>query len=64
MAIAIALIRGFAPAEIPTIGNFWVDIVRCMLYMFLPIAFIGGIMFVGAGRDADLRRRGRACTTP
>jgi K+-transporting ATPase ATPase A chain len=35
--------------ESPTIGNFWVDITRCMFYILLPIAFIFGIIFVGEG---------------
>ena len=49
IAVAIALIRGFARKGSPTIGNFWVDIVRCTLYILVPIAFVAGIIFVGQG---------------
>ena len=49
IAIAIALVRGFARRNSPTIGNFWVDITRCVLYILLPIAFIAGLILVGEG---------------
>ena len=43
------MVRGFSRRNSPTIGNFWVDITRCILYILLPIAFIAGIIFVGQG---------------
>jgi len=46
---AIALVRGFARRNSQTIGNFWVDVTRCMLYILLPIAFLAGLVFVGQG---------------
>src|SRR5580700_468775 len=49
IAVAIAMVRGFARRNSPTIGNFWVDLTRCMFYILLPIAFIFGIIFVGEG---------------
>ena len=49
IAVAIALIRGFARRGTPTIGNFWVDLVRGVLYILLPIAFLAGFVFVGQG---------------
>jgi len=49
IAVAIALVRGFSRRNAATIGNFWVDITRCMLYILLPIAFVAGIIFVGQG---------------
>ena len=49
IAVAIAMVRGFSRRNSPTIGNFWVDITRCMLYILLPIAFLAGIIIVGAG---------------
>src|ERR1700692_3532495 len=49
IAIAIAMVRGFSRRKSPPIGNFWVDITRCMFYILLPIAFIFGIIFVGQG---------------
>jgi K+-transporting ATPase ATPase A chain len=49
IAAAIAMVRGFSRRNSPTIGNFWVDITRCMLYILLPITFIAGIVVVGQG---------------
>jgi potassium-transporting ATPase potassium-binding subunit len=49
IAVAIAMVRGFSRRNSPTIGNFWVDITRCMLYILLPIAFLAGILTVGQG---------------
>jgi K+-transporting ATPase ATPase A chain len=49
IAAAIAMVRGFSRRNSPTIGNFWVDITRCMLYILLPIAFLAGILTVGQG---------------
>ena len=49
IAVAIALIRGFSRKGSPTIGNFWVDLVRGCMYILFPIAFVFGIIFVGQG---------------
>ncbi len=49
IAVAIAMVRGFSRRNSATIGNFWVDITRCLFYILLPIAFIAGILFVGEG---------------
>jgi potassium-transporting ATPase potassium-binding subunit len=49
IAAAIAMVRGFQRKNSPTIGNFWVDITRCLFYVLLPMAFIAGIIFVGEG---------------
>jgi potassium-transporting ATPase potassium-binding subunit len=49
IAVAIAMVRGFARKNSPTIGNFWVDITRCILYILLPITFIAGIVVVSQG---------------
>jgi K+-transporting ATPase ATPase A chain len=49
IAAAIVLVRGFSRRKCPTIGNFWVDITRCILYVLVPMAFIFGIIFVGQG---------------
>ncbi len=49
IAVAIVVVRGFARRNSATIGNFWVDITRCMLYILLPFAFIAGIIFVAQG---------------
>jgi potassium-transporting ATPase potassium-binding subunit len=49
IAAAMVLVRGFSRRKSPTIGNFWVDITRCLLYILLPIAFVAGIIFVAQG---------------
>jgi len=49
IAVAIALVRGFSRRNSSTIGNFWVDMTRCLLYILLPVAFIAGIILVGEG---------------
>jgi K+-transporting ATPase ATPase A chain len=49
IAVAIALVRGFARRNSPTIGNFWVDMTRGLIYIVIPIAFVTGIIFVGQG---------------
>ncbi|MGA2835857.1 MAG: potassium-transporting ATPase subunit KdpA [Acidimicrobiales bacterium] len=49
IAVAIAMVRGFSRRNSPTIGNFWVDITRALLYIFFPIAFVFGIIIVGQG---------------
>ncbi len=49
IAIAVALIRGFARQEKRTIGNFWVDVTRATVYVLLPLCLIGGLLFVSQG---------------
>ena len=49
IAVAVALIRGFARKDSKTIGNFWVDLVRGTIYILLPIAFIVAIIFIAQG---------------
>jgi K+-transporting ATPase ATPase A chain len=46
---ALVIIRGFSRKGSPTVGNFWVDVTRAMLYVLTPIAIIGGLIFVGQG---------------
>src|SRR5215472_17347284 len=49
LAVAIALIRGFARHETDRIGNFWVDLTRGTVYVLLPIAFVAALLFVWQG---------------
>jgi potassium-transporting ATPase potassium-binding subunit len=49
IAVAVALIRGFARHGSKTIGNFWTDLVRCTIYVLLPISFVAAIIFMGQG---------------
>jgi len=54
IVLAVALIRGFARASMNTIGNFWVDITRCTLYILLPICVIYGLFLVSQGMPQTL----------
>jgi K+-transporting ATPase ATPase A chain len=54
IALAIALIRGFARRSAKGIGNFWVDLVRCTLYVLLPICIVVGLFFVWQGMPQNL----------
>ena len=49
IAVAVALIRGFARHTAKTIGNFWVDVTRCTLYILLPICIVSTLFFVSQG---------------
>lgn len=49
MAVAIALVRGFARKRTGELGNFWVDLVRGTLRILLPIAVLGAIVLVAGG---------------
>jgi potassium-transporting ATPase potassium-binding subunit len=49
MAVAVALIRGFARRSAETIGNFWVDLTRTTLYVLLPLSFVFALVLVSQG---------------
>ncbi|MEZ0363985.1 potassium-transporting ATPase subunit KdpA [Mycobacterium sp. pUA109] len=49
MAVAVALVRGFARRRTGELGNFWVDLVRGTLRILLPIAVLGAVVLVGGG---------------
>jgi len=49
IALAVALIRGFSRSSMRTIGNFWVDVVRCTLYVLLPICIVYTLFLVWQG---------------
>jgi potassium-transporting ATPase potassium-binding subunit len=49
VAVAVALIRGFSRHGSKTIGNFWVDMIRAVIYILLPIAFVAAIIFMAEG---------------
>ena len=49
IAVAVALIRGFARHTSRTIGNFWVDMTRATLYILLPISIVAALFFVWQG---------------
>ncbi|MFI5361634.1 MAG: potassium-transporting ATPase subunit KdpA [Elusimicrobiota bacterium] len=49
IAVAVAVVRGFARTTISTLGNFWADLVRTTLYLLLPISIVGGLFLVSQG---------------
>src|SRR4030088_1578347 len=49
IALAVALIRGFSRASARTVGNFWVDVTRCTLYVLLPICVVYTLFLVWQG---------------
>ncbi|HTI39736.1 MAG TPA: potassium-transporting ATPase subunit KdpA [Vicinamibacterales bacterium] len=55
IALAIAFIRGIAQREKDTLGNFWVDLVRCSLWILLPLCLVGALFLVSQGVVQNLR---------
>lgn len=49
MAVLVALIRGFVRRNADTLGNFWVDLTRSILYILLPLSFLLALLLVGQG---------------
>jgi len=49
IALAIAVIRGVSRHESKTIGNFWVDLTRCFLWVLLPVCLVGSLVLVSQG---------------
>jgi K+-transporting ATPase ATPase A chain len=62
MAVAIALIRGFARRRSATIGCFWIDLTRGTLYVLLPICVIAALFLVAAGVPQTLAPSAEATT--
>jgi len=54
IALAVAFIRGFSRASASGIGNFWVDLTRCSLYVLLPVSIVVGLFFVWQGMPQTL----------
>jgi K+-transporting ATPase ATPase A chain len=55
IALAIALIRGVARHESKTIGNFWVDLTRCFLWVLLPVCLAGSLVLISQGVVQNLK---------
>ncbi|MFD6992794.1 potassium-transporting ATPase subunit KdpA [Streptomyces sp. NPDC059943] len=49
MAVAVALVRGFARSRTGELGNFWADMVRGTIRILLPIALVGAVLLVACG---------------
>ena len=55
IALAIALIRGITRRESGTIGNFWVDLTRCFLWVLLPVCLVGSLFLISQGVVQNLK---------
>jgi K+-transporting ATPase ATPase A chain len=55
VAMAIAVIRGIARKETKTLGNFWVDVTRCLLWVLLPVCLLMSLVFVSQGVIQNFR---------
>ncbi len=62
IAVAIALIRGFARHSAKTIGNFWVDVTRCTVYLLIPVCILATVFFVSQGAIQNFRGPATATT--
>ena len=49
IVLAVALVRGLARRSAQTLGNFWVDLTRCILYILLPISIVCALILVSQG---------------
>ena len=55
ISLAVAFIRGIARREMDTIGNFWVDMTRSVLWVLLPFCIVGALVLVSQGTIQNLR---------
>jgi K+-transporting ATPase ATPase A chain len=55
IVLAIAFIRGIARRQMNTLGNFWVDFVRCCLWVLLPVCILGSLLLVSQGVVQNLK---------
>ena len=55
ICLAIAFIRGIARRQMQTLGNFWVDLVRCNLWVLLPVCILGALVLVSQGVVQNLK---------
>jgi potassium-transporting ATPase potassium-binding subunit len=62
IAVAVALLRGIKRTSSPTIGNFWVDVTRSILYVLVPASVIFGLVLVWQGVPQNLHPYTQAST--
>src|ERR1700741_1727804 len=63
MAVAIAVVRGFARKRTGDLGNFWVDLVRTVFRILLPISVIGAIVLIAGGTIQNFHLHDQIVTT-
>ncbi len=57
IAVAIALVRGFVRQHTDRLGNFWVDITRCIIRVLLPISVVAAVILLSQGALETLWQR-------
>jgi K+-transporting ATPase ATPase A chain len=62
IAVAIAMIRGFARHSAKTIGNFWVDVTRGSVYLLIPVCILATVFFVSQGAIQNFKGPANATT--
>lgn len=62
IAVAIAFLRAFTKKETQTIGNFWVDLTRSIVYILLPLSILYSLIFVSQGMIQNLNPYTKATT--
>jgi len=63
MSVAVALVRGFARRRTSDLGNFWVDLVRGVIRILLPIALIAAVILVAGGAIQNFHLHDQIVTT-
>jgi potassium-transporting ATPase potassium-binding subunit len=49
IVVAIAMIRGFVRSRTDKLGNFWVDVTRCVIRLLIPLSIVGGLILIAGG---------------
>ncbi len=62
IALALALVRGFARRSATSVGNFWVDLTRTVLWVLLPLSFVLALLLVWQGVPQTLQPNAQAAT--
>ena len=62
IAVAIAVVRGFARHSAKTLGNFWVDFTRCIVYILLPVSLVAALLLCSQGVIQNLHPYTKAAT--
>ena len=62
IAVAVAVVRGFARHSVRGLGNFWVDVTRATLYVLLPICLVGSLVLVWQGVPQNFSPYAQATT--
>jgi len=62
LAVAMAFVRGFSRHSVKTLGSFWVDFTRAVLYVLIPLSVVGALLLVSQGAIQNFRPYERVAT--